>query len=57
MTDLAKRTNRLGKERSTYLRSAADQPINWFPWSKEPFTVAGNENRPVLLDVGASWCH
>ena len=57
MTDLAKRTNRLGKEHSTYLRSAAHQSINWFPWSVEPFTVAGSEKKPVLLDVGASWCH
>lgn len=57
MADPAKRTNRLGEERSTYLRSAAHQSIDWFPWSKEPFAVAGKEGKPVLLDIGASWCH
>ncbi len=57
MSNTAERTNRLAKERSTYLRSAAHQSIEWFPWSEEPFDLSREKRRPVLLDIGASWCH
>jgi len=49
--------NRLAKERSAYLRSAAHQPVRWFPWSSEAFQEAQRLDRPILLDIGASWCH
>jgi len=49
--------NRLGAESSAYLRSAAHQPVHWEPWSQAPFTRAGAEGKPVLLDIGAVWCH
>ena len=49
--------NRLGKERSPYLRNAAHQPIHWFPWSAEAFDEAERLDRPILLDIGAVWCH
>jgi uncharacterized protein YyaL (SSP411 family) len=49
--------NRLANERSTYLRDAAMQPIDWFPWCHEAFEKARREGKPVLLDIGASWCH
>jgi uncharacterized protein len=48
---------RLGQTSSEYLRSAAEQPIEWYPWGAEPFELAKRTNRPVLLDIGASWCH
>ncbi|MCI4346412.1 MAG: thioredoxin domain-containing protein [Thermoplasmata archaeon] len=48
---------RLRDSRSPYLRAAAEQPIDWYPWGSEPFELARRTNRPVLLDVGASWCH
>jgi uncharacterized protein len=48
---------RLADQPSTYLRSAADQPIEWYPWGPEPFELAKRTNRPILLDIGASWCH
>ncbi len=48
---------RLAAARSLYLRSAAEQPIDWFPWGTEPFELARRLGRPVLLDIGASWCH
>ncbi len=51
------RQNRLAGERSTYLRHAAQQRVNWFPWSDEAFDKARDEKKPVLLDIGASWCH
>ena len=49
--------NQLAKETSTYLRSAAHQPVDWHPWGEEAFRKAKELDRPVLLDIGASWCH
>ncbi len=48
---------RLVGSSSTYLRSAAGQAIEWYPWGAEPFEIARRTGRPVLLDIGASWCH
>ena len=49
--------NRLEKETSTYLRSAAHQPVDWHPWGEAAFRRAKELDRPILLDIGASWCH
>src|SRR3990172_4219359 len=49
--------NRLAKETSSYLRSAANQPVDWYPWGEEAFQKAKAEDKPILLDVGAVWCH
>lgn len=49
--------NRLSKEHSAYLRSAAHQPVDWYPWGAEAFERAQRENKPILLDIGAVWCH
>ncbi len=57
MGEMAGRENRLAAETSTYLRSASHQEIDWYPWSSEPFERAEREGKPVLLDIGASWCH
>ena len=48
---------RLADRSSAYLRSAAEQPIEWYPWGPEPFELARRTGRPILLDIGASWCH
>ena len=50
-------TNRLSQSSSAYLQSAAHQPIQWFPWGSEAFEIARAQNKPVLLDIGAVWCH
>jgi uncharacterized protein YyaL (SSP411 family) len=50
-------SNRLGRAASAYLRSAAHQPIHWYPWGEEAFASARSQDRPVLLDIGAVWCH
>ncbi|HET6579063.1 MAG TPA: thioredoxin domain-containing protein [Gemmatimonadales bacterium] len=50
-------SNRLAASSSAYLKSAAHQPIHWFPWSEEAFAAAQREDRPILLDIGAVWCH
>jgi len=49
--------NALGGAASGYLRSARHQPINWMEWGEEAFAKAERENKPVLLDIGAVWCH
>ncbi|MGB6500998.1 MAG: thioredoxin domain-containing protein [Thermoplasmata archaeon] len=51
------RATRLAHARSTYLRAAAEQSIDWHPWGTDPFELARRTGRPVLLDIGASWCH
>lgn len=49
--------NRLFRESSAYLKHAASQKIDWYPWSEEAFEKARLENRPVFLSSGAVWCH
>jgi uncharacterized protein len=49
--------SRLADATSSYLRAAAEQPIDWHPWGPEPFELAKRTGRPILLDIGASWCH
>ncbi len=51
------RTNALSRARSAYLRSALHQPVQWNEWSSEAFERATREDKPVLLDIGAVWCH
>ena len=31
--------------------------IHWREWGEEAFAEAKAENKPVLLDIGAVWCH
>lgn len=50
-------SNRLDAAPSAYLRSAAHQPVWWHAWGAEPFALAREADRPVLLDIGAVWCH
>ena len=49
--------NHLGTAPSAYLRSAAHQPVHWHAWGPEPFALATETDKPVLLDIGAVWCH
>ncbi len=49
--------NLLASEPSAYLQSAAHQPVHWLPWGDAAFARARAEDRPILLDIGAVWCH
>ena len=49
--------NSLARASSAYLRSAMRQPIRWHEWGEEAFAAAQRENKPMLLDIGAVWCH
>jgi len=33
------------------------QPVKWHEWGEEAFARAKAEDKPVLLDIGAVWCH
>jgi uncharacterized protein len=49
--------NHLEQSASSYLRSARHQPVEWHAWGEDAFARAQAENKPVLLDIGAVWCH
>ena len=49
--------NQLASEASAYLKSAAHQPVQWLPWGEAAFARAHSEQKPILLDIGAVWCH
>ena len=53
----AGRENRLGGAASAYLRSARHQPVDWHAWGEEAFALARRQDKPILLDIGAVWCH
>jgi len=50
-------TNELARAASAYLRSAARQPVNWREWGDQAFAQAREQDKPILLDIGAVWCH
>src|SRR6201997_1224903 len=49
--------NRLKDSASPYLRSAAHQPIDWYEWGPQACEAARAAGKPILLDIGAVWCH
>lgn len=49
--------NQLAGAASPYLREAASQPVHWLPWGEAAFRWAQQEDKPILLDIGAVWCH
>ena len=50
-------SNRLAGAASAYLQVAKSQPVHWFEWGYEAFLRAQQEAKPVLLSIGALWCH
>ncbi|MDR3797607.1 MAG: thioredoxin domain-containing protein [Terracidiphilus sp.] len=49
--------NQLAHAASAYLRSARHQPVHWHAWGEAAFARAQAEGKPILLDIGAVWCH
>lgn len=47
----------LAESPSPYLRNAARQPVKWVGWGAAAFQRARSEDKPVLLGIGAIWCH
>jgi len=52
-----KPANELREAQSAYLRSAAHQPVAWREWGDATFELARRVDKPILLDIGAVWCH
>ncbi|WP_394770541.1 thioredoxin domain-containing protein [Lacisediminihabitans sp.] len=42
---------------SPYLRSHADNPVDWFPWGEAAFAEAERRDVPLLVSIGYSTCH
>ena len=49
--------NRLATAISPYLRSHADNPVDWHGWGAEAFEEARARDLPVLVSIGYSTCH
>jgi uncharacterized protein YyaL (SSP411 family) len=49
--------NRLATATSPYLLQHADNPVDWWPWSREAFEEARERDVPVLISVGYAACH
>ena len=49
--------NRLATATSPYLRSHADNPVDWYEWGSEAFEAASRRGVPVLVSIGYSTCH
>lgn len=50
-------TNRLINEKSPYLLQHAHNPVDWYPWGEEAFSMAKAEDKPIFLSIGYSTCH
>lgn len=48
---------RLDSAASPYLRNSAKSQVNWYQWSPQAFALAQKLDRPVLINIGANWCH
>jgi uncharacterized protein YyaL (SSP411 family) len=57
VSESASNENRLKRSASPYLRSASHQPIDWHEWGDSAFAAARAADKPILLDIGAVWCH
>ncbi|MEC5148460.1 DUF255 domain-containing protein [Cryobacterium sp. GrIS_2_6] len=49
--------NRLADAISPYLRSHADNPVDWHGWGSEAFAEARARDLPLLVSIGYSTCH
>jgi uncharacterized protein YyaL (SSP411 family) len=49
--------NRLADAVSPYLRSHAENPVDWWPWGEAAFAEAERRDVPLLVSIGYSTCH
>jgi uncharacterized protein YyaL (SSP411 family) len=57
VVDGPREMNSLERAASAYLRSAMHQPVDWMEWGEAAFEKAAREDKAILLDIGAVWCH
>ncbi len=46
----------LSQKSSSNVSQTSIQTIQWHEWSNETFSLAREQNKLVLLDIGAQWC-
>lgn len=49
--------NHLDSELSPYLLQHRLNPVDWYPWGKEAFQKARDEDKPIFLSIGYATCH
>jgi uncharacterized protein YyaL (SSP411 family) len=49
--------NRLHSAVSPYLRSHAENPVDWWPWGEQAFAEAVRRDVPVMISIGYATCH
>ncbi|UCD66582.1 MAG: thioredoxin domain-containing protein [Deltaproteobacteria bacterium] len=49
--------NSLINESSPYLLKHAKNPVDWYPWGDEAFSLAKEKDKPILLSIGYLTCH
>jgi uncharacterized protein YyaL (SSP411 family) len=49
--------NRLADATSPYLLQHRDNPVDWWEWCDEAFTVARERDVPLLVSIGYAACH
>ena len=49
--------NQLADESSPYLQQHKNNPVNWYPWGKEAFEKAREEDKLLFISIGYSSCH
>lgn len=54
---MGKKPNRLIDEKSPYLLQHAFNPVDWYSWGEEAFSMARSEDKPIFLSIGYSTCH
>ncbi|MFN3805074.1 MAG: thioredoxin domain-containing protein [Pyrobaculum sp.] len=47
----------LDKTSSPFVLEGLRSKVRWWAWCPEAFVKARREDKPVLVDVGAVWCH
>ncbi len=52
-----RKSNRLSGELSPYLLQHAKNPVDWYPWGEEAFSVAKESDRMIFLSIGYATCH
>jgi len=55
--DEKKSPNNLINEKSPYLLQHVWNPVNWYPWGKNAFQKAKQEDKPIFLSIGYATCH
>ena len=57
MSIIDERIQCLTQSRSPYVLEALNSPVKWWGWCSRAFEKAISEDKPLLIDIGAGWCH